>query len=182
MPMQPPKKMTGRKLAEAAGISEVRVSQLRRQGLSDLEIRSGIRRRPNSHDGSLITNGHAADHSNKSLIDLHREKLLLDNERRKLELEQKRGSLIATEVVQLVVSHMAASFRAVTSELLELPQRLRDRVDARPGGEVEGIMRSEVEQIIERLHQENIRAVELLGERVNAAYRASIMSHEPRRA
>jgi hypothetical protein len=170
--------MTNKQLGDVSGISGQRASQLRRQGLSDLQIRAGIRRRPKLASGaaSPTANGHAADYANKSLIDLHREKLVLDNERRKLELAERRGDLVRTEMVQMVVANIASSFRSTVAELTLLPQQLRDRCDCRPGAEVEQTMRVEVDRIIARLHAENLRAVELLGERVNAAYRAGVAS------
>jgi hypothetical protein len=187
--MKPPKKapptatpvtgrrMSSKQLGEISGISQQRAAQLRKAGLSDLQIQAG--ERPSAkHLGKVaaekvvadspqpISNGHAA---NDTLYELQRKKLQIEVQRRRLELDERRGQMVSLRSVELIAGHVAAQHREAVRRLMLLPAELRDRCDGRDGAHIERVLRGALTETLDWLRAQNCKTLGELWPSVIAA-------------
>jgi hypothetical protein len=155
-------RITGAEIGRLAGISKNRACLLLREGRTALEIVEGRRVRSAKRSGngrpSAIPPTTVAPDS-RTLAQLQRAKLSADVERRRLDLDERLGEMIPRSDVSTFVQYVVIINSLAVSELLNLPQMLRDSCDGRTGGEIERIWDTELRRLLDKFREDNLAAI-----------------------
>lgn len=188
-----PDKISGKRLAEIAGISPQRVSVLRRQGLSPIEIISGVRMgRSGRRVAALPTNGtHAPAPGDEpaTLAEAQLSKLSVEVKLKRLELSERRRVLVPLELLETAVNFMVATDRQMLARIMALPLELAAEcaTESDPVA-IEQLLTKHLERVIDQadlahrrtMHEAGLQLpnVNLLGSAAEVAEQLAKLMHD----